>query len=253
MCILFVYTLLTVVSHYHLSVLSVSVMCFHKKNVWLEGWVGGVWVETALSIFFLRRKFEEFCWFFKNFAKPLTQLFSDATVWHCQGLGVQSVSMYSFLLPIIRMSTDLTGDLHVYLCEDALDLWHTTLQECPRITPDLLDIYVNIPALLGTSSVILGFKAVFQISRRTGFALRHPSTLHFIRSWMSWGLTFSRSLSADTLFCLIHPSDRRRPIHHQPSTSFALSFNMSMPSLSASSHHIPMFVQFFVKSCIKLT
>ena len=40
MCILFVYTLLKVVSYYDLSVLSMSVMGFQKK-VWM-GWVGRV-------------------------------------------------------------------------------------------------------------------------------------------------------------------------------------------------------------------
>ena len=40
MCILFVYTLLKVVSYYDLSVLSMSVMGFQKK-VWMgDGWVG---------------------------------------------------------------------------------------------------------------------------------------------------------------------------------------------------------------------
>ena len=37
MCILFVYTLLKVVSYYDLSVLSMSVMGFPKK-VWMGGW-----------------------------------------------------------------------------------------------------------------------------------------------------------------------------------------------------------------------
>ena len=83
MCILFVYTVLTVVSHYHLSVLSMSVMCFNKKNVWLEGWVGGVWMETALSVFCKKKIGGIFGFFFFlifNFAKPIKQLFSDATL-----------------------------------------------------------------------------------------------------------------------------------------------------------------------------
>ena len=39
MCILFVYTLLTVVSYYDLSVLSMSMMGFQKK-IMGDGWVG---------------------------------------------------------------------------------------------------------------------------------------------------------------------------------------------------------------------
>ena len=57
MCILFVYTLLKVVSYYDLSVLSMSVMGL-KKNGW--GWMGGV---CSIHFYFLN---------FFNFAKPLT-------------------------------------------------------------------------------------------------------------------------------------------------------------------------------------
>ena len=52
MCILFVYTLLKVVSCYDLSVLSMSVTGFQKK-VWTggtRGWVGGV---TSIKFYFL--------------------------------------------------------------------------------------------------------------------------------------------------------------------------------------------------------
>ena len=40
MCILFVYTLLKVVSYYDLSVLSMSVMGLQKKVLMRGGWVG---------------------------------------------------------------------------------------------------------------------------------------------------------------------------------------------------------------------
>ena len=41
MCIRFVYTLLIVVNYYDLSVLSMSVMGFHKKKLGWEGWCVG--------------------------------------------------------------------------------------------------------------------------------------------------------------------------------------------------------------------
>ena len=47
MCILFVYTLLKVVSYYDLSVPSMSVMGFQTKFVW--GWVGEV---SSIQVFF---------------------------------------------------------------------------------------------------------------------------------------------------------------------------------------------------------
>ena len=57
--------------------------------------------------------------------------------------------MYDFLLSVIQLSTDVTQEPHVYLCEDGLDLWQTTLQCSPSMTPSLLDLYANMPRLLG--------------------------------------------------------------------------------------------------------
>ena len=66
MCILFVYTLLKVVSYYDLSVLSMSVMGFqNKKFGWrVGGWLGGV---SSIQVFF------DFLNFL-HFAKPLTSV-----------------------------------------------------------------------------------------------------------------------------------------------------------------------------------
>ena len=61
MCILSVYALLKVVGYYDLSVLSMSVMVFQKKNSLDGGWVGGV---SSIHIFLN----------FFNFAKPLRHL-----------------------------------------------------------------------------------------------------------------------------------------------------------------------------------
>ena len=47
MCILFVYTLLNVVSYYYLNVLSMSVMGFQKSMD--GGWVGGV---SSIQVYF---------------------------------------------------------------------------------------------------------------------------------------------------------------------------------------------------------
>ncbi len=61
MCILYVYTLLKVVSYYDLSVLSMSVMGFQKKKF---GWrVGGV---SSTQVFF------GFFEFFLTLQSPLT-------------------------------------------------------------------------------------------------------------------------------------------------------------------------------------
>ena len=61
MCIMFVYTLLKVVSYYDLSVLSMSMMGFKKK-----AWMGvGRWGELYPSLFWIFG-------IFVNFAKPLS-------------------------------------------------------------------------------------------------------------------------------------------------------------------------------------
>lgn len=69
-----------------------------------------------------------------------------------EGLGVLSRNMYSFLLPLIHHSTDVTQPPHVYLMEDGLDLWHNVLVNASCMTPELLHLFVNMPALLDLGS-----------------------------------------------------------------------------------------------------
>ena len=65
--------------------------------------------------------------------------------------------MYEFLLPVIQSSTDVSQPHHVYLIEDGLELWHVTLLNAPAITPELLDLYKNMPDLLGRYQVAYRF------------------------------------------------------------------------------------------------
>ena len=84
----------------------------------------------------------------------------------------------------------------------------------------------------------LCFKAVFQ----TGWVRRTPSYgPPFYPVMESQVSTFSRFI---VLPGLPRPADRRRPLHHKPciclhTIGIVLSFYMSMPPWSASSHHIP--------------
>ena len=64
------------------------------------------------------------------------------------------VTMYDILLPVIKFSTDVSQAPHVYLMEDGLDLWHATLHCSPTITPDLLDLFINMPDLYGKWRVV---------------------------------------------------------------------------------------------------
>ena len=61
--------------------------------------------------------------------------------------------MHAFLLPVLRLSTDAKEEAHVYLCEDGLLLWQTTLLMAPAATKELLDLYSNMPPLLGISII----------------------------------------------------------------------------------------------------
>jgi len=63
--------------------------------------------------------------------------------------------MYDLLLPVIRYSTDVHQSAHIYLCEDALDLWLATLQCSPSVAPSLLDLYSHMPALFGWCTAAL--------------------------------------------------------------------------------------------------
>lgn len=78
-----------------------------------------------------------------------------------KGLGEDSKNLYPFLLPVIQLSTDVSQPPHVYLLEDGLELWLVTLENSQCITPELLRIFQNMPALIELGSENL--KTCFQI------------------------------------------------------------------------------------------
>jgi hypothetical protein len=78
-----------------------------------------------------------------------TVLLDFASCIYFQSVGTSCVNMYSLLLPIIQLSTDVKHDSHVYLYEDGLDLWLATVYCSPSITPQLLDLFTNMEAILG--------------------------------------------------------------------------------------------------------
>ncbi|KAH9500905.1 Importin-11, partial [Bulinus truncatus] len=66
-----------------------------------------------------------------------------------QGYGSESTQLWQFILPAIAISTDTTQEPHVYLMEDGLELWYVTLINAPVMSPELLKLFDNMPALLG--------------------------------------------------------------------------------------------------------
>ncbi|GFS20703.1 importin-11 [Elysia marginata] len=69
-----------------------------------------------------------------------------------QGYGSDSNQLWQFILPAIAISTDTTQEPHVYLLEDGLELWYVTLINAPGMSPELLKLFDNLPALLEITS-----------------------------------------------------------------------------------------------------
>lgn len=72
-----------------------------------------------------------------------------------QGLGSETRSLYDFLIPVIHASTDVNHEQHIYLWEDALDLWLITLHASSQMTPELLQLFQNLLPLLESGSEAL--------------------------------------------------------------------------------------------------
>lgn len=56
-------------------------------------------------------------------------------------LGPTSAPLYGFLCEIIQQSVGLTEAFHVYLLEDGLDLWHTTMQHAVAMADEFLHLF----------------------------------------------------------------------------------------------------------------
>lgn len=69
-----------------------------------------------------------------------------------QSLGSQSADLYSFLIPVIHYSVDITKDPHVYLLVDGLDLWWAVLDNAVQVTSDLCILFQQMPSLLEYTS-----------------------------------------------------------------------------------------------------
>ncbi|KAI9336874.1 armadillo-type protein [Pilaira anomala] len=63
-------------------------------------------------------------------------------------LNDQSVQLHDILIPIVRYCTDCNNEAHVYLLEDALDLWWSLLQSAPNSSAELMSLLPSAFALL---------------------------------------------------------------------------------------------------------
>lgn len=69
-----------------------------------------------------------------------------------KAFGSDSDQLNSFLLPIIKLGTDVTQGAIVYLQEDSLDLWLTVLENSVTMSSELMGLFDNMPNLLEYSS-----------------------------------------------------------------------------------------------------
>lgn len=74
-----------------------------------------------------------------------------------QGLGILSEQLYPFLVPVIKFSTDVTQEPHIYLLEDGLELWNVTLENSSVLTQDMFYLFSNLMPLLGKSLLEISF------------------------------------------------------------------------------------------------
>ncbi|CAG0880159.1 unnamed protein product [Cyprideis torosa] len=66
----------------------------------------------------------------------------DALAWYLmQCLGTNSKELHKFLIPIIGESVDKNLEAHVYMMEDALNLWLEIVHNVQDCSPDLLKLY----------------------------------------------------------------------------------------------------------------
>ncbi|KAG0167898.1 hypothetical protein DFQ30_005539 [Apophysomyces sp. BC1015] len=63
-------------------------------------------------------------------------------------LKEENIQLYGLLIPMVEHSVNKNNDAHVYLLEDALDLWWTLLQSAPEPNPQLISLLPYAIALL---------------------------------------------------------------------------------------------------------
>lgn len=66
-----------------------------------------------------------------------------------KALGGVKPELNPFLLPIIQLGTDIRQNAIVYLLEDSLDLWLAVLEYSTTMTNELMQLFNNMPPLLG--------------------------------------------------------------------------------------------------------
>ncbi|XP_015591574.1 importin-11 isoform X2 [Cephus cinctus] len=69
-----------------------------------------------------------------------------------KALGCESVILQPLVVGAVALSCDMNQDGHVYLLEDGLELWLALLENAPAPTPEIMELFRNMPALLESST-----------------------------------------------------------------------------------------------------
>ncbi|KND02473.1 uncharacterized protein SPPG_09070 [Spizellomyces punctatus DAOM BR117] len=77
-------------------------------------------------------------------------------------LRAESVQLHDFVIPVLSFSLNVQNPAHIYLLEDAIDLWLAVIQNTPRCTPQLAALLEYGMALLeyGSESLKTVLKVV---------------------------------------------------------------------------------------------
>ncbi|PNS13940.1 hypothetical protein CAC42_1431 [Sphaceloma murrayae] len=88
-------------------------------------------------------------------------------------LKKQSSRFHAMLIPIIQSTVQPDSELSVFLLEEALDLWHSILNQSTEATPDILSLIQHLFPLLSLASETL--RETLQITE--SYLLLSPSTI----------------------------------------------------------------------------
>ncbi|XP_043499006.1 importin-11 [Polistes fuscatus] len=69
-----------------------------------------------------------------------------------KSLGSESIMLQPLVVRVVDLSCDVNQEGHVYLLEDGLELWLALLENAPAPTPEIMDLFRNMPPLLESST-----------------------------------------------------------------------------------------------------
>ncbi|KAF7386417.1 importin-11 isoform X1 [Vespula maculifrons] len=69
-----------------------------------------------------------------------------------KSIGSDSSILQPLVVRVVDLSCDVTQEGHVYLLEDGLELWLALLENASEPTPEIMDLFRNMPPLLESST-----------------------------------------------------------------------------------------------------